>query len=44
MVTDPVFAAKNMISAIRPYCDVIIILSHLGLTLDKFINSDDQCR
>lgn len=34
-VTDPVFAANNLISAIKPYCDVIIILSHLGLTLSN---------
>lgn len=34
-VTDPFFAAQNLIRAIKPYCDVIIILSHLGFTLSN---------
>ncbi|MHB8134376.1 MAG: bifunctional metallophosphatase/5'-nucleotidase [Anaerolineaceae bacterium] len=34
-VTDPFFAAKNLIHAIKPYCDVIIIISHLGFALSN---------
>ena len=34
-VTDPVQAALNLIPAVRPLCDVLIILSHLGYSLDQ---------
>ncbi|MDQ1300121.1 MAG: hypothetical protein QG637_38 [Chloroflexota bacterium] len=33
-VTDPVVAAHNLIPALRPLCDVLIILSHLGYSLN----------
>ncbi|MBT7074320.1 MAG: bifunctional metallophosphatase/5'-nucleotidase [Anaerolineae bacterium] len=29
-ITDPVPVAQNLVAAIRPICDVLIILSHLG--------------
>jgi len=32
-VTDPMKAAQNLIPALRPLCDVLVILSHLGLSL-----------
>jgi 5'-nucleotidase / UDP-sugar diphosphatase len=34
-VTDPVAAAINLIPAVRPLCDVLIILSHLGYSLNQ---------
>ena len=34
-VTDPVAAALNLIPAVRPLCDVLIILSHLGYSLNQ---------
>ena len=34
-VTDPVAAAHNLIPAVRPLCDVLIILSHLGYSLNE---------
>ncbi len=33
-VTDPVEAARRLVPALRPLCDVLIILSHLGQSLD----------
>ncbi|PKO15496.1 MAG: bifunctional metallophosphatase/5'-nucleotidase [Chloroflexi bacterium HGW-Chloroflexi-10] len=33
VVTDPVFVTKNLISVMRPCCDVVVILSHLGYSL-----------
>ncbi len=33
-VTDPVAAVHNLIPALRPLCDVLIILSHLGYSLN----------
>ncbi len=32
-VTDPVEAARRLVPALRPLCDVLIILSHLGQSL-----------
>lgn len=32
-VTDPITAARNLLPALRPLCDVLIILSHLGYSL-----------
>ena len=32
-VTDPVIAAGNLLPALRPLCDVLIVLSHLGYSL-----------
>jgi 2',3'-cyclic-nucleotide 2'-phosphodiesterase (5'-nucleotidase family) len=32
-VTDPIVAAQNLIPALRPLCDVLIIVSHLGFSL-----------
>jgi len=34
-VTDPVEAALNLIPVVRPLCDVLIILSHLGYSLNQ---------
>ena len=34
-VTAPVAAALNLIPAVRPLCDVLIILSHLGYSLNQ---------
>lgn len=34
-ITDPVTAARHLIPALRPLCDVLIILSHLGLSLGQ---------
>jgi 5'-nucleotidase / UDP-sugar diphosphatase len=34
-VTDPVPVAQNLVSLLRPYCDVLVILSHLGLSLSS---------
>jgi 2',3'-cyclic-nucleotide 2'-phosphodiesterase (5'-nucleotidase family) len=34
-ITDPIEVARNLIPAIRPLCDVLIILSHLGRSLDE---------
>jgi 2',3'-cyclic-nucleotide 2'-phosphodiesterase (5'-nucleotidase family) len=34
-LTDPVEAAANLAPAVRPLCDVLIILSHLGLALGR---------
>lgn len=34
-VTDPLEAAHNLIPAIRPLCDVLIVLSHLGYSLNQ---------
>jgi len=33
VVTDPLAVAKNLIPLLRPHCDVLIILSHLGYRL-----------
>jgi 2',3'-cyclic-nucleotide 2'-phosphodiesterase (5'-nucleotidase family) len=33
VVTDPLTVAKNLIPLLRPHCDVLIILSHLGYCL-----------
>ncbi|MCX6032268.1 MAG: 5'-nucleotidase C-terminal domain-containing protein [Chloroflexi bacterium] len=33
-ITDPVAAVHNLIPALRPLCDVLIILSHLGYSLN----------
>lgn len=32
-ITDPVQAARALLPAIRPWCDVLLILSHLGYSL-----------
>ena len=32
-VTDPIAAARNLLPALRPLCDVLIVLSHLGYSL-----------
>ena len=32
-ITDPVIAAGNLLPALRPLCDVLIVLSHLGYSL-----------
>jgi 2',3'-cyclic-nucleotide 2'-phosphodiesterase (5'-nucleotidase family) len=32
-ITNPIQAATNILPAIRPFCDVLIILSHLGYSL-----------
>jgi 5'-nucleotidase / UDP-sugar diphosphatase len=32
-ITDPVQVCRNLLPALRPLCDVLIILSHLGLKL-----------
>jgi len=32
-VTDPLVVAKNLVPLLRPHCDVIILLSHLGYCL-----------
>ena len=34
-IADPVQTAHNLIPALRPLCDVLIILSHLGHSLDE---------
>ncbi|MCP4168471.1 MAG: bifunctional metallophosphatase/5'-nucleotidase [Chloroflexi bacterium] len=34
-ITDPVEAAQNLIPAIRPLCDILIIVSHLGYDLEQ---------
>jgi 2',3'-cyclic-nucleotide 2'-phosphodiesterase (5'-nucleotidase family) len=34
-VTDPLFAAQNLIKILKPHTDLIIILSHLGLSLSN---------
>jgi 2',3'-cyclic-nucleotide 2'-phosphodiesterase (5'-nucleotidase family)/formiminotetrahydrofolate cyclodeaminase len=34
-ISDPVKAVKNLLPAIKPLCDVLIILSHLGYSLDS---------
>jgi 2',3'-cyclic-nucleotide 2'-phosphodiesterase (5'-nucleotidase family) len=34
-ITDPVKVAQNLVPAIRPLCDVLIILSHLGYRLGQ---------
>ncbi|MDW8318051.1 MAG: bifunctional UDP-sugar hydrolase/5'-nucleotidase [Anaerolineae bacterium] len=33
-IADPVQTALNLLPALRPLCDVVIVLSHLGLGLD----------
>ncbi len=33
-VADPVQTLRNLLPALRPLCDVLIVLSHLGLRLD----------
>ncbi len=33
VVTDPLAVAKNLVPLLRPHCDVLIILSHLGYCL-----------
>jgi 5'-nucleotidase / UDP-sugar diphosphatase len=32
-VTNPIPVANNLVTLMRPYCDVLVILSHLGLSL-----------
>lgn len=32
-ITDPIPVAKNLVSLLRPHCDVLIILSHIGYSL-----------
>jgi 2',3'-cyclic-nucleotide 2'-phosphodiesterase (5'-nucleotidase family) len=32
-ITDPIAAARNLLPALRPLCDVLIVLSHLGYSL-----------
>jgi 2',3'-cyclic-nucleotide 2'-phosphodiesterase (5'-nucleotidase family) len=32
-VTDPLAAARHLVPALRPLCDALIVLSHLGLSL-----------
>lgn len=34
-IADPVQTALNLLPAVRPLCDVLIILSHLGFSLDE---------
>lgn len=34
-IADPVQTALNLLPAVRPLCDVLIILSHLGFSLDQ---------
>jgi len=34
-IVDPIPVAHNLVSAIRPLCDVLIILSHLGYSLEE---------
>jgi 5'-nucleotidase / UDP-sugar diphosphatase len=34
-VTDPVEAVLNLIPAVRPLCDVLVVLSHLGYSLNQ---------
>ncbi len=34
-VTNPIESIKNILPAIQPWCDAIIILSHLGLSLEN---------
>ncbi|MGC8781055.1 MAG: bifunctional metallophosphatase/5'-nucleotidase, partial [Anaerolineae bacterium] len=34
-VTDPLAAAHHLVPALRPLCDVLIIVSHLGLSLNQ---------
>jgi 2',3'-cyclic-nucleotide 2'-phosphodiesterase (5'-nucleotidase family) len=34
-ITDPVRTAHQLIPALRPLCDVLIVLSHLGYSLDQ---------
>jgi 5'-nucleotidase/UDP-sugar diphosphatase len=34
-VTDPLAAAHNLSPALRPLCDVLIVVSHLGLSLSQ---------
>ncbi len=34
-VTNPIIAVKNLLPVIRPHCDVIIVLSHLGYQLSN---------
>jgi 5'-nucleotidase / UDP-sugar diphosphatase len=33
VITDPLIAVSNLLSALRPLCDVLIVLSHLGYSL-----------
>ncbi len=35
-IADPVQTALNLLPAVRPLCDVLIILSHLGFSLDEY--------
>lgn len=32
-ITDPIAAARNLLPALRPLCDVVIVLSHLGYSV-----------
>ncbi len=32
-ITDPLAAVQNLLPAIKPYCDILIILSHLGYSV-----------
>jgi 5'-nucleotidase / UDP-sugar diphosphatase len=34
-VTNPIPVAQNLVALMRPYCDVLVILSHLGLSLES---------
>lgn len=37
VITDPIPVARNLISLLRPHCDLLIILSHLGYCLQSSI-------
>ena len=39
-VTDPLVAVGNLLPALRPLCDVLIVLSHLGYSLASAVGSD----
>lgn len=34
-IVDPIPVAQNLVTALRPLCDVLIIISHLGYNLDS---------
>lgn len=44
-VTHPVTAINNLLPALKPFCDVVIVISHLGLSLSQatipMVNSGD---
>jgi len=37
VITDPIPVARNLISLLRPHCDLLIILSHLGYCLHSSV-------